>query len=322
MFGGRSVPPQSESSRVARTISVTTKPASRITASTFQYSTTNQANAPTNAVIHSFRLSRMVPDRRRDRMVTCPGTIWNFRVSAPASLSLPRKLGRLSLVSAARPAPWPRYHVSQCHCNGASRQSPHGELRRVVPRVHRLHCLLSDLHPPTAAPRVFAPQVRTPERRRVRDVVASASQASPRFSDARVILEDFLRLDSGDSVPSMPSRHGRTALFTDDFWNVRHICTAACSNARVSVAAACRSAGHWFDGDGRGGDIRHQHRLAPCAAPRHGRGDGLDAPAVSIAVTTFRTGIDPNVAASADLARRIPVAVCIRFAVCSGHRRR
>ena len=66
--------------------------------------------------------------------------------------------------------------------------------------------------------------------------VASANQASRRFGDARVVLEDILRLDSGDSVPGMPSRLGRTTLFTDDFWNVRHICIAADSNDRVSVA--------------------------------------------------------------------------------------
>ena len=66
--------------------------------------------------------------------------------------------------------------------------------------------------------------------------VASANQASRRFGDARVVLEDIPRLDSGDSVPGMPSRLGRTTLFTDDFWNVRHICTAADSNGRVSVA--------------------------------------------------------------------------------------
>ena len=36
---------------------------------------------------------------------------------------------------------------------------------------------------------------------------------------------------------------------------------------------------------------------------------------MSIAVTALRRGIDPNVEAGADLARQIPVAVCIRFAV-------
>lgn len=65
--------------------------------------------------------------------------------------------------------------------------------------------------------------------------VASAIQASLRFSDARVVLEDILHLDSDNSVPGMLSRHGRTTLFTDDFWNVRHICTTADSNGRVSV---------------------------------------------------------------------------------------
>ena len=35
---------------------------------------------------------------------------------------------------------------------------------------------------------------------------------------------------------------------------------------------------------------------------------------MSIAVTMLRTGIDPNVEAGADLARRIPVAVYVRFA--------
>ena len=144
--------------------------------------------------------------------------------------------------------------------------------------------------------------------------VASANQVSRRFGDARVVLEGILHLDSDKSVPGTPSRHGSTTLFTDDYWNVRHICTTANSNGRVSVAAVCRSAGHWFDGDGRGGGACHQHRLAPRAAPRHGRGDGVDAPAVSIAVTALRTGIDPSVEAGADVARRIPVAVCVRFA--------
>ena len=57
--------------------------------------------------------------------------------------------------------------------------------------------------------------------------VASANQASLRFGDARVVLEDILHLDSDKSVPGMPSWHARTTLFTDDLWNVRHICTAA-----------------------------------------------------------------------------------------------
>ena len=48
-----------------------------------------------------------------------------------------------------------------------------------------------------------------------------------RAADVRVVLEDIVRLDSNDSVPGMPSRHARTILFTDDFWNVRHICTSA-----------------------------------------------------------------------------------------------
>ena len=38
-------------------------------------------------------------------------------------------------------------------------------------------------------------------------------------------------------------------------------------------------------------------------------------PVQATAITALRTGIDPNVEAGADLARRIPVAVCIRFAV-------
>ena len=54
-------------------------------------------------------------------------------------------------------------------------------------------------------------------------VVTSAIQAPRSFGDTRVVLEDTLRLDFGDSVPGMPARHGRTTLFTDDFWNVRHI---------------------------------------------------------------------------------------------------
>ena len=152
--------------------------------------------------------------------------------------------------------------------------------------------------------------------------VASANQVSRRFDDARVVLEDILRLDPGDGVPGVPSPHGRTTLFTDDFWNVRHICTTADSNGRVSAAATCSSAGHWFDGDGHVGGACRRHRLAPRAAQRRGSSDGLETPAVSIAVTALRTGIDPNVAAGADLARLIPVAVCIRFVVCSGRRRR
>ena len=52
--------------------------------------------------------------------------------------------------------------------------------------------------------------------------VTSANQALRRFGDARVVLEDILHLDSDKTVPGMPSRHGRTTLFTDDFWNVRH----------------------------------------------------------------------------------------------------
>lgn len=63
------------------------------------------------------------------------------------------------------------------------------------------------------------------------------TQASLRFGDARVVLEDILHLDSDKNVPSMLSRHDRTTLFTDDFWNVRHICTTADSNGRVSVVA-------------------------------------------------------------------------------------
>ena len=53
--------------------------------------------------------------------------------------------------------------------------------------------------------------------------VASANQVSLRFGDAGVGTEDTLRLKSDKSVPGMLSRHGRTALITDDFWNVRHI---------------------------------------------------------------------------------------------------
>lgn len=87
--------------------------------------------------------------------------------------------------------------------------------------------------------------------------VACANQVARRFGDAGVVLEDILRPDSGDSVPGMLSRHGRTTPFTGEFCNVRHMCTAACGNARVSVAAVCRSAGNRFDGDGRGGGIGH-----------------------------------------------------------------
>ena len=71
--------------------------------------------------------------------------------------------------------------------------------------------------------------------------VASVEQASRRFGDVRVVL----RLDSDDSVLGMPLPHGRTTPFTGAFWNVRHICSAADSNGRVSVAAAYRFTGHW-----------------------------------------------------------------------------
>ena len=66
--------------------------------------------------------------------------------------------------------------------------------------------------------------------------VTSTGQVSRRSRDTNVVLEDILRLDSDKGVPGMPSRHGRTTLFTDDFWNVRHICTAADSNGRGRVA--------------------------------------------------------------------------------------
>ncbi len=131
--------------------------------------------------------------------------------------------------------------------------------------------------------------------------VTAVASANRRRGVARAVLEDILRLDPDKSVPGMLSRHGRTTLFTDDFWNVRHICTTADSNGRVSAAAACRSAGHWFDGDSPGGGACRQHRLAPHAAPRRSHGDGHDAPVVSIAVTAVRTSIDPNVEAGADI---------------------
>ena len=41
----------------------------------------------------------------------------------------------------------------------------------------------------------------------------------------------------------MPSRHGRTPLFTGDFWNVRHICITADSDGQVSVVARVDPAG-------------------------------------------------------------------------------
>ena len=72
--------------------------------------------------------------------------------------------------------------------------------------------------------------------------VASANQASRCFGDARVVLEDILHRDSDESVPGMPSRHGRTTLFTDEFSNVRHICTTADSSGLVSVIARVASA--------------------------------------------------------------------------------
>ena len=68
---------------------------------------------------------------------------------------------------------------------------------------------------------------------------ASANQASLPVSDAGVVPEDILRLDSDERL----SRHGRTTLFTGDFWNVRHICTTSDSNGRVSVVSVCRPAG-------------------------------------------------------------------------------
>ena len=144
--------------------------------------------------------------------------------------------------------------------------------------------------------------------------VACANQVSRSFGDTRVVLEDTLRFDSGDNVPGMPSRHGRTTLFTDDFWNVWHICTTAGSNGRASVAAVRSTAGHWFGSDGRGSGACHQRRLKPRAAPRRRFRDELDTSAVSIAVTALRTRINPNVEAGGNLARRIPVAVYIRFA--------
>ena len=52
----------------------------------------------------------------------------------------------------------------------------------------------------------------------------------------------------------------------------------------------------------------------PRAAPRRRFRDELDTPALSIAVTALRTRINPNVEAGANLARRIPVSVCVRFA--------
>lgn len=65
--------------------------------------------------------------------------------------------------------------------------------------------------------------------------VASANRASRRFGDPRVVLKDILHLDSDKSAPAMLSRHVGTTLFTDDFWNVRHICITAGSNGQVSV---------------------------------------------------------------------------------------
>ena len=66
--------------------------------------------------------------------------------------------------------------------------------------------------------------------------IRSASRSVERFGNARVAIEDILRLDSGKSVPGMPSRHGRSTLFTDEFWNVRHIRTTADSKGRAGVA--------------------------------------------------------------------------------------
>ncbi|MDE0034166.1 MAG: hypothetical protein OXU75_13690 [Deltaproteobacteria bacterium] len=73
--------------------------------------------------------------------------------------------------------------------------------------------------------------------------VRSASRSVARFGNARVTIEDILRLDSGKSVPGMPSRHGRITLFTDEFWNVRHIHTTADSKGRAGVVARVATLG-------------------------------------------------------------------------------
>ena len=101
------------------------------------------------------------------------------------------------------------------------RQSP-AKCPGVAPAADDLGCDIGFPH--GSRPR---PQWRCPERLNARadasvTAVACANQVSRRFGDVRVVLEDILRLDSNDSVPGMPSRHGRTTLFTDDFWNVRH----------------------------------------------------------------------------------------------------
>ena len=78
---------------------------------------------------------------------------------------------------------------------------------------------------------------RTPERRRARDRRRFRQPGVVAFRRRPVVLEDSLHLDSDKSVPGMLSPHGRTTLFTDDFWNVRHIRTTADSNGRVRVVA-------------------------------------------------------------------------------------
>ena len=76
-------------------------------------------------------------------------------------------------------------------------------------------------------------------------VVISAIQALRRFGDTRVVVEDILRLDSEDSVPGKPSRMAAPLCSPAISGMSDTSCTAADSNGRVSVAAACRSTGHW-----------------------------------------------------------------------------
>ena len=92
----------------------------------------------------------------------------------------------------------------------------------------------------TVAPHVAARDragrdARTLDHRGAVSAVTSTGQVSRCSRDTNVVLEDILRLDSDKVAPGMPSRHGRTTPFTDDFWNVRHICTAD-SNGRGRVA--------------------------------------------------------------------------------------
>ena len=144
-----------------------------------------------------------------------------------------------------RPCSFP---VGQVHVQAAAPRKQNAKARRPATRSSAGSsracgaCNVPDLHPPTVAPRIFAPQTirhhaRTPERRCARDRGRFRQPGVPtsRRRPCRLQRHPAPRLQ-GQSA-GMPSRHHRTTLFTDDFWNVRHICTAADSNGRVSVVA-------------------------------------------------------------------------------------